>query len=288
VHYWTDIQRLLTFIYVEAARAAQDQDNILLSVDVVFYGTVTKPDVSRHDPANWGAVYVLDGDDIIPFDELPISALPTTVFPSTYGESIAIVPTPTPDLEPETTPNTPHKDIDHRPPLYPVAALGGTFDHLHSGHKILLSMAAWIASEKVIVGVTDAPLLVNKSNADVLQSLEDRMQIVREFGTRFKPSLEYAIVPIVDVYGPTGWDPNIQALVLSHETRDGAAAIASYRKEHNLTPLEPFVIDVISSSSSYLDPEDAAMLKNAKLSSTAIRKWIVEKRAREKGLAVDV
>lgn len=40
------------------------------------------------------------------------------------------------------------------PPIYPVVALGGTFDHLHAGHKILLSMAAWIADEKVIIGVT--------------------------------------------------------------------------------------------------------------------------------------
>lgn len=40
------------------------------------------------------------------------------------------------------------------PAQYHVAALGGTFDHLHAGHKILLSMAAWIACEKVIVGIT--------------------------------------------------------------------------------------------------------------------------------------
>ena len=40
------------------------------------------------------------------------------------------------------------------PPLYPVVALGGTFDHLHAGHKILLSMGAWIAKEKLIIGVT--------------------------------------------------------------------------------------------------------------------------------------
>lgn len=37
---------------------------------------------------------------------------------------------------------------------YPVVALGGTFDHLHAGHKILLSMGAWLASRKLIVGVT--------------------------------------------------------------------------------------------------------------------------------------
>jgi pantetheine-phosphate adenylyltransferase len=40
------------------------------------------------------------------------------------------------------------------PPTYPVVIIGGTFDHLHAGHKILLSMAAWIADEKLIVGVT--------------------------------------------------------------------------------------------------------------------------------------
>lgn len=40
------------------------------------------------------------------------------------------------------------------PDMFPVVALGGTFDHLHAGHKILLSMAAWITEEKIIVGVT--------------------------------------------------------------------------------------------------------------------------------------
>lgn len=40
------------------------------------------------------------------------------------------------------------------PSEFPVTALGGTFDHLHAGHKILLSMAAWITSEKLIVGMT--------------------------------------------------------------------------------------------------------------------------------------
>lgn len=50
------------------------------------------------------------------------------------------------------------------------------------------------------------------------------MANVRTFCERFKPSLEYDIVAINDVYGPTAWDANIQALVLSYETREGAAA----------------------------------------------------------------
>jgi pantetheine-phosphate adenylyltransferase len=40
----------------------------------------------------------------------------------------------------------------------------------------------------------------------------------------FKPSLDYYIVPINDVYGPTATDPNIQALVVSKETASGGKA----------------------------------------------------------------
>ena len=40
------------------------------------------------------------------------------------------------------------------PPFYPVTIIGGTFDHLHAGHKILLSMAAYITSQKLIIGIT--------------------------------------------------------------------------------------------------------------------------------------
>ena len=38
--------------------------------------------------------------------------------------------------------------------LFEVTALGGTFDHLHAGHKILLTMAAWITTRRLIVGIT--------------------------------------------------------------------------------------------------------------------------------------
>lgn len=50
----------------------------------------------------------------------------------------------------EDTPST----TSNLAPFYPVSVIGGTFDHLHAGHKILLSMAAYITSEKLIVGIT--------------------------------------------------------------------------------------------------------------------------------------
>lgn len=136
-------------------------------------------------------------------------------------------------------------------------------------------MAAWIASQKLIVGITDDALLVNKANKHVLESLDVRTSRIRAFLTRFKSSLEYDIVPITDVYGPTAWDPNIQAIIVSKETIAGGDAINKLRKEKNLPPLKRFVIDVISSTDHSLDTEDAEALKKIKMSSTFIREWIV-------------
>jgi pantetheine-phosphate adenylyltransferase len=69
---------------------------------------------------------------------------------------------------------------------------------------------------------------VKKSNAGVVESFDKRIEAVRRFGAFFNPSLIYEVVPITDVYGPTAWDPNIQALVVSHETQEGAAAGQSH------------------------------------------------------------
>ncbi len=52
---------------------------------------------------------------------------------------------------------------------------------------------------------------------------------MRRFLEIFKPDLVYQIVPLEDVAGPTGEDPNIQALVVSKETLSGADASQYWR-----------------------------------------------------------
>jgi pantetheine-phosphate adenylyltransferase len=78
---------------------------------------------------------------------------------------------------------------------------------------------AWL-----LIRNTDDALLTKKDNKDVLESLPERMRGVQQFMELFKPSLDYDIVPIHDVYGPTATDPNIQALVVSKETASGGKA----------------------------------------------------------------
>lgn len=65
---------------------------------------------------------------------------------------------------------------------------------------------------------------MNKANKHIIESLTHRIDRVRSFLISFEPDLEYDIVSIQDVYGPTAVDPNIQALVVSKETLSGGAA----------------------------------------------------------------
>ncbi|EDQ91042.1 uncharacterized protein MONBRDRAFT_36377 [Monosiga brevicollis MX1] len=52
--------------------------------------------------------------------------------------------------------------------------LGGTFDHLHFAHKIMLTLACLRACSTVYCGVSGPALLVNKKHAACLESLETR------------------------------------------------------------------------------------------------------------------
>ncbi|MBW0555990.1 hypothetical protein O181_095705 [Austropuccinia psidii MF-1] len=160
------------------------------------------------------------------------------------------------------------------PPNYKLrtVALGGTFDHLHSGHKILLTMAAWLATHKLIVGISDGDLLVNKKFPQRLQSLSERIAAVTTFLKRVSP-LKLIIEPVVlkDIYGPTATEPDIQGILVSKETFSGTKAINEKRHEKGLMPLEPYVIDMISPDKINLNEADIQKLK---ISSTELRKWL--------------
>ncbi|KAJ3576659.1 hypothetical protein NP233_g301 [Leucocoprinus birnbaumii] len=266
---WKAVQEILTYVYVQATMVAQNMGKVLMDVDVLLKGM--NEDVDESLSKGMEILFRVSGDSIpVPLPE-SIGLLRTSYIP--VGERDPLV-----DSVVGTEASTP-RSSGARPSMYPVTVLGGTFDHLHAGHKILLSMAAWITSEKLIIGVTDDALLKNKANKHVMEDISRRCDRVREFLMFFKPGLVYDAVPINDVYGPTAWDPNIQALVVSKETLGGAAEIAKHRESHNLSALEVFVIDVISSTSANLDHQDAAWLKSAKLSSTFIRQWIVDNQA---------
>ncbi|XP_054713505.1 bifunctional coenzyme A synthase-like [Uloborus diversus] len=128
---------------------------------------------------------------------------------------------------------------------YNVVCLGGTFDRLHNGHKVLLTEAALRARQKLIVGVTDGQMLRKKVLWDLIQPIEKRIDDVTTFLQDIDPSLSYEVVPIIDPYGPTIVDPDINCIVVSEETKFGGERVNIERRKKGMKELALHTVDLV-------------------------------------------
>lgn len=147
-----------------------------------------------------------------------------------------------------------------------VTALGGTFDHIHDGHKILLSVSTFITSQRLICGITCDELLQNKKYKELIEPYDTRCRHVHQFIKLLKPDLSVELVPLRDVCGPTGKVPEIECLVVSRETVSGAETVNKTRIEKGMSPLAVHVVNVLGGRE-----EDGW---SEKLSSTEIRRLL--------------
>ncbi|EJW71670.1 hypothetical protein WUBG_17424 [Wuchereria bancrofti] len=73
---------------------------------------------------------------------------------------------------------------------YDAVVLGGTFDRLHNGHKLLLSRAVMAASERIICGITCGDMIKSKISND----LAELQSIRRE--DFFSPHVNFALASL--------------------------------------------------------------------------------------------
>lgn len=107
-----------------------------------------------------------------------------------------------------------------------------------------------------------------------MEPISLRIENVRKFLTLIARQLELTLVPIHDIYGPTAYDPEISAIVVSEETRAGAESVNKLRKEKDLQQLEMLVIDVIGEEKGKVGLENMAQ---DKMSSTKIRERLAKR-----------
>merc|ERR1719204_2228486 len=109
-----------------------------------------------------------------------------------------------------------------------VGVLGGTFDHLHSGHKVMLTVAAMVCRQTLHIGISGDALLKNKKHAEWLQDFETRKERLLGFVSSINPGIEVVPAELEDMYGPSLL-PECQILIVSEETKKGGDAVNTER-----------------------------------------------------------
>ncbi len=94
---------------------------------------------------------------------------------------------------------------------YPGVVIGGTFDRMHSGHKLLIGAATLFASKKITVGIADGSLLKGKILEELIEPVEKRIENVKVLIDDLKPGVHASQAQ----YLKTSSNRNCKSLVYS-------------------------------------------------------------------------
>lgn len=118
--------------------------------------------------------------------------------------------------------------------LYNKIALGGTFDHLHDGHKDFIKFAAEI-SRSLIIGVTDQHMTLKKQFRETIQPTHIRKQAIVNFCKKY--DIDARVTTIIDPFGPLLEKSRINAITCTQDTLPGADRINEFRDKLHLREL---------------------------------------------------
>ncbi|MFW9946159.1 MAG: pantetheine-phosphate adenylyltransferase [Candidatus Odinarchaeota archaeon] len=140
--------------------------------------------------------------------------------------------------------------------------MGGSFDHLHEGHKYLIKLALSL-SKKVIIGLTTQILLKNKKFPSKIETYKTREENIKHFINKIADISRVEIIPLKDPYGPPIHEPDYESIIVSQETYKTALKINEIRESKGFDPLIIVVIPIIKDQ------------QNQKISSTTIREQLM-------------
>ena len=123
---------------------------------------------------------------------------------------------------------------------FSLIAMGGTFDIIHHGHMTLLSTAFDI-SEKVIIGLTSDEF-VQKKGKNPIHKYDERLKNLTSIIFKKFPNSYFEISQLNNDFGPAVFEKEVQALVVSDETKTQGNILNKLRIERNLSPVEIIVV----------------------------------------------
>lgn len=162
-------------------------------------------------------------------------------------------------------------------------SVGGTFDRMHAGHRLLLATASAVTrsrdSPTVFIGVTGDVLLTNKRHRDLIEPYAVRASKASSFVAKTRPPTS----PLAIKCGPLDDGPplaatvrDMRALVVSRETLKGGEAIQEARRSAGFPPLRVTCVGLVKGRAGKGRGDDG------KVSSTALRADAADDRERRR------
>ncbi|HSX08814.1 MAG TPA: pantetheine-phosphate adenylyltransferase [Candidatus Saccharimonadales bacterium] len=127
---------------------------------------------------------------------------------------------------------------------YGRSLVGGTFDRFHLGHQKLLT-TAFEQSEKVIIGIATDELFANKTFAGLIEDFKSRKKSVVDFLEKNDLAGRFEIVPILDFYGTTLEDANLDAIFITESNKENVLKINEERQKKEFKPLEIVIVPYV-------------------------------------------
>lgn len=129
---------------------------------------------------------------------------------------------------------------------YKNGIIGGTFDHLHIGHKKLID-TAFSLSENMSIGLSTEKLYGQKFLAGLIDTYETRESGLKSYLKEKNYLSRAEIIPLEDIFGPSLTIKNIDAIFVTEKTLPNAEVINEERQKKSLPQIEivtvPFVKD---------------------------------------------
>jgi len=150
---------------------------------------------------------------------------------------------------------------------FSTVGVGGTFDELHKGHKVLLIKAFQIG-DRVLIGLCSDEFVKKLNKPHLTASYEERLKRLQAFLAEHSYLERAKIEALNDPYGGTLSEESIAALVVSKETEPTALKINEERRDRGLPPLEIVTINMVPSEN------------HAPISTTRIRRGEIDHEGR--------